>query len=449
MNPIDEIFKKGLEGKGKTYSQSHWSEMDKLLDQKRRLRSRILTRSLYLLGFLGVIVIAVGLNMHFNKIRKDSVVVNEGESKSAYLGLENKPKPNEQENSVEVIAKELQPNNSGHMDSFRGESYRTALELSPGHNNSLDTSWPQAQDIELVSLVVEPLDTYNTDKRFDFVTETDFLPIDSIEAYNQVQLLLNNKNISMTRVEPDFSLIKSKWVMSVSPFVSYDMYDRKIEVNHVLNLKRSEKGIAQIGGGVKILVSKGPWGISSGFGRMTFMERTNYETTSLSWTYDTAIVLVKRKYIQTPRGGQVALVEKRIDSTATISPLLDCKDCEAKFSYFNVPLSVSYFVNHKRLTYFLQMGGTASFLRQAEGKYVLEDVVSADQFNPVGDLKNARQLNKVVYYLNSSIGVKRRLVNDLSVWGSLGYGYGLNSMTTGYTQRSRVQRVQIGIEYTL
>lgn len=122
-----------------------------------------------------------------------------------------------------------------------------------------------------------------------------------------------------------------------------------------------------------------------------------------------------------------------------------CVDCMANFQYWSIPLRLQYNTKSRnRLSYYGALGVDLDILKSTTGFYTDADhgvLITKDLSEAV--------LKSTVIQLHGAIGAKYSITSRWKLWTGLGYGYSLQSMTKNYSQKPRIQSLNLGVEFKL
>jgi len=491
MSNIDDIFKKGLDGKGMEYSDGSWAAMEGMLGGKK---VGFFARYKLLLGLGSVLLISsVGLWYFINQNKANTVNT---PSVVAY--------------NEENTAMHKTPH---YVDTAESTDYESSKVLvteesgTPLVNKEITIVSPlvsvprtrKTADIQETGIVrVDDSKRKSSDNTTAGITTLD--PMDNgfrnyehlaVSAGGNTQTTstdVKSSSEAETLVKPDFQEViltngigmnefgyevsangagqldflknptKRKFAFYVSPYAGYVNYTK----NTVLPEKASDeqnnlgKSTAQnaYNYGLNVGVKKGNWMLSSGLTMLSLKEKTYYTESQEEYIYITAPRISNAEYTTTPRGTRVALIsQEKVDSTLLSSTNQICEGCEVSFNYVSVPVNLQYNFGKKRLRYFAEAGLTASFLVNAKGTYALRKNANKDitvlPITEIVDLSTSEEVAKMLLQANAAVGAKYWLTPRWNVWTSCGYGLGLNSMLTSYEQKPTIQNVRVGVEFKL
>ena len=259
-------------------------------------------------------------------------------------------------------------------------------------------------------------------------------------------------NNSANNKLPMLDLRLMKWQYFISPYVSYNNYQRNFGSLSSNLIKKDEQELASFGYGVDVIVKKKNFSVSTGIGILNLRENTNYKQDKFEYQYDSSLVVMSRDFTTDPRGNPVALITYDIDTTATlVGQEVVCADCIASFSYISVPLNLGYEVNKGRMAYFGEAGVTASVLRSVHGLYSESQGVdnNGEQVFSVTELVSNNDVSSMLFQANAAIGARYNLNSKIGFWASAGYGYSLSSMFNSYSHLPKLQTLKLGVQYKL
>jgi hypothetical protein len=479
MSDIDKIFKNGLDGKsgGMEYSTESWAAMEQMLDSKK---IGFWARYKNWIGVLALVTAFSGMFYWATLSDKSSTNLN---AKRESLTLENNtaiaPNSNESGRSNDWSARGIQNSakpaeTSDNKAAIESKSMDTAMHNLKTKSKTAKFKEPHTPLAKFIDentqvtgtyaqhtgYISTPLYTHSTSYTED-KTETSYQNIlDYVQTINLKSIPFGAFNWNVN--EPKSLNInelktpnKRKYAYVLSPYAGFIDYSKKLNFpSNVLdennNLLESQTKTSYVGGlnfGVKL----GNWVLSTGVGKQTLNEQTNYKMNNTHTKYEYALRVINHDYASTPRGTRVVQVGyQKVDSSTTTVTTSICENCEASFEYITIPVNLQYNVGKRRLRYFAEAGVTMSFLQKANGQYALlnTDSTGASVVN-VSELSTSDQLEKRILYANAALGAKYWLSPKWSVWTSYGYGLGLNSMFSSYEQKPSIQNYRVGLEFKL
>lgn len=502
MSNIDEIFKKGLDGKGMEYSDASWASMEQVLNTKK---VGFFGRYKLLLGLGSLLLVSSIAFVCFEKLESNTAtntptVANNSSESEAYSSADELTKYNDgikttdyQQSNDPKYVKNWTPavsngDNSGsrivnekRSNAVIGSSGREANSINNSaistlENISIRTAQP-IRDVSVPSKISEesgvviisdkteeslPLSvvTINTSPTLkqETLIKKDFAPVVTTlsKSLSSIDYKLGTKSLDKMDFLPNPN--KKKARLYLSPYAGYVNYEKSVVLPVSLRDENNNLGNSETQSswnyGINVGLKKGNWMLSTGLGVLSLREKTNYITQKEAYTYTTAPRIVNGEYTTTPRGTRVALVSQTtIDSTLVSTTSNACNDCNVSFNYVSVPLSLQYNFGKSRLRYFAEAGVTASFLQNAKGDYALPEVITIDSVSQsngvIVDLTKSEDVSKMLLQANAAVGVKFWLTPRWNLWTSYGYGMGLNSMLSTYEQKPTLQNLRVGVEFKL
>ena len=488
MKKIDDIFKDGLQDKGLPYSDANWNMMAALLDKKVNffVRYKWWLRSAVFVGLTGSII---GLHYFFSDslhtasssdTMEMDIISQSSKEKSISLNQE-KTKSNYSQKLQEGIAeitqsKNFMGNESLSKDSFEGIKLNHTIQKSMnifGDDQLLDLKRITNIDHHEASSIkgISELNLVHGDypkKMEDDLEEDQLSQIiedkfqeDIIPAFrlNHLEILKLDPRVcnGFDYVFPNASGAyiegmknpNTSWVFYASVYGAALQYQRKLSMGSITdenNLKSKESSQITSGFGVHFSAQKGRWSWVSGLGIKTIQEQTNYQTTYTETHYVYGLKLLNRNYTTTPRGTTIALIgDVIVDSTSSTVAQDLCVDCMANFQYWSIPLRLQYNTKSRnRLSYYGALGVDLDILKSTTGFYTDADhgvLITKDLSEAV--------LKSTVIQLHGAIGAKYSITSRWKLWTGLGYGYSLQSMTKNYSQKPRIQSLNLGVEFKL
>jgi hypothetical protein len=489
MSNIDDIFKKGLDGKGMEYSDASWAAMEGMLGGKK---VGFIARYKLLLGLGSVLLISSVALLYFinqnkaNTVNTPSVVAynEENTAKNETPGYVDPVKSTDDESSKVLATEEsstLLTNKEITIVPAQASVPRTSktADRQESGNVRVDDSRGKISDNPTAGVTtIDP-----TDNGFG---NYEPLTISTLGNTQTTSIDVKSSSETETQVKPDFQDVirtngigingfgyevnangaehldflktptKKKFSFYVSPYAGYVNYAKNTVLPENASDEENNLGKSNTENaynyGLNVGVKKGNWMLSSGVGYLSLQERTNYTEIQEDVTYTTAPRISKNDFAYTPRGTRVVLItQEKVDSTLLSSTNQICEGCNVSFNYVSVPLNLQYNLGKKRLRYFAEAGVTTSFLVSAKGDYAI--LKNADMTvlptTEIVDLSSSEDVAKILLQANAAVGAKYWLTPRWNIWTSYGYGMGLNSMLGSYEQKPTIQNVRVGLEFKL
>lgn len=501
MSNIDDIFKKGLNGKGMEYSDASWAAMEGMLGGKK---VGFIARYKLLLGLGSVLLISSAVLWYFvnyneaNTIDTPSVVAYNEEStaknetpvyfvdsvtssydeSSTVLVTEERSKVLAiEESSTPLLHKEItlvpaqvsvlragnvpdiQETGTVRVDDSKGKS----SENTTAGVTTIDATDNGFRNYEPLAISTEgKTQTTSTDVKSFSEAETPVKPdFQDVISTNRIGMNGFGYKVSASGAQQlDFlkTPTKKKFLLYVSPYAGYVNYTKNAVLPKYVSDEENNLGKSNTENaynyGLNVGVKKGNWMLSSGLAMLSLREKTYYTESQEEYTYVTAPRISNTEYTTTPRGTRVALItQEKVDSTLLSSTNQICEGCDVSFNYVSVPLNVQYNLGKKRLHYFAEAGVTASFLVSAKGDYATLQNTDVDitvlPNTEIVDLSTSEDIARILLQANAAVGAKYWLTPRWNLWTSYGYGMGLNSMLGSYEQKPTIQNVRVGLEFKL
>ena len=500
MSNIDDICKKGLDGKGIEYSDASWAAVEGMLGDKK---VGFIARYKLLLSLGSVLLISsVGLWYFINKNKPNTA---NNPSVVAY---------NEDNTAINKTP--------GYLDTAESTYYESSKVLVIKESSKVLAT--EESSIPLVNkettIVSPPVRAPRTSKNAD-IQETGIVRVDdskgkisdnttagitTIDATDNGfrnyepfaasaggntqtnSIGVTSSSEAETLVKPDFQEViltngigmnefgyevsangadsldflknptNRKFAFYVSPYAGYVNYTKNTVLPENASDEQNNLGKSNTANaynyGLNVGVKKGNWMLSSGLAMLSLREKTYYTESQEEYTYINAPRISNAEYTTTPRGTRVALIsQEKVDSTLLSSTNQICEGCEVSFNYISVPLNLQYNFGKKRLCYFVEAGISASFLINAKGTYALLKNANKDitvlPNTEIVDLNTSEDVARILLQGNAAVGAKYWLTPRWNLWTSYGYGMGLNSMLGSYEQKPTIQNVRVGVEIKL
>jgi len=488
MSNIDDIFKKGLDGKGMEYSDASWAAMEGMLGGKK---VGFIARYKLLLGLGSVLLISSVVLWYFINQNKANMVntpfvvayneentaknetpiyvdpTNTDYESRKVLATEESSTPLSNKGIAIVAAQASVPRTSKTADKQKTGTVR--VDDSKGKSSDNTTAGVTTIDAtdngfrNYEPLAVSTLgntQTTSIDVKSSSETETQVKPdFQDVIRTNGIGINGFGYEVSANGAEHlDFlkTPTKKKFSFYVSPYAGYVNYTKNAVLPKYVSDEESNLGKSNTENaynyGLNVGVKKGNWMLSSGLAMLSLREKTYYTESQEEYTYVTAPRISNAEYTTTPRGTRVALItQEKVDSTLLSSTNQICEGCNVSFNYVSVPLNLQYNLGKKRLRYFAEAGVTTSFLVSAKGDYaILKNAdITVLPSTEIVDLSTSEDVAKILLQANAAVGAKYWLTPRWNLWNSYGYGMGLNSMLGSYKQKPTIQNVRIGLEFKL
>lgn len=500
MSNIDDIFKKGLDGKGMEYSDASWAGMEQMLYTKK---VGFFARYKLLLGVGSVLLLSSVALVYINSLESNNkaitpALVTDSKDPNEYTNemqisvYDNPTKvtdyetnkdstyqkswtPRDQHEELAGSAKkEESPYSRGKSDLVQTTRAKDSTAVNNGlldpMDNGLIYSDPLTSTLTSdgeTGLSAAPSGSNVTDELlsnaapsggFELLVKPKFEEV----IYAHPMKLLNMPYVftSAGAQKLDFVQTPTKKKLSVllSPYAGYINYRKNEALPELASGFGSNlgKSVTQnsLNYGVNVGVKKGSWMLTSGLEIVNLREKTYYTASEEQYSYIRSPKIAESNYTTTPRGTRVALITQHTtDSTLSVSTHQICEGCEVSRNYVSVPLNLQYNLGKNRLRYFAEIGMTTAFLRSASGTYAtLKDANSELIEMPriqLVDLRSSDDVTKILLHANATVGTKFWLNSKWCLWTSYGYSIGLNSMLMSYEQKSSIQRTRIGMDFLL
>lgn len=442
MSKIDKIFKEGLDQKGLAYSDAHWAGMEALLDKKKKgILTRFKWYFLSLLLLIGITTYLSWRTYHQNNSKSEFALTGTKNNKTT---INNTPIVSKIATnlSIENTTKEITPNITINQNPI---SDKIGTSSGKNSNNSFfnigPSNIPKNTSGPASSSTPESNDLATTPS---LRAELLYLKIRDFYLFPSYLTSPSFKKQFLAFVPPVY-----KWHFYAAPFVQLNSHKRMLQLGTESELKQQEKPLPELGLGINILAKKGHWVVKSGIHFNQLKERTNYESTYNTTTYDTSFRMVIKYYTQTPRGSNVALLETKIDTTTgPTETRINNPNSIAQFNYISIPLAVQYEWHQKRILYFVEAGANLSILTNAKGVYALHDA-STNTLTSRELSNNLDALNKTILNVSGAVGVKYAFTHNFNLWSSYSQNFGMNSMISDYAQKVNTSGINLGLEYKL
>ncbi|MFT5056311.1 MAG: hypothetical protein ACI80H_001023 [Pseudoalteromonas distincta] len=487
MSNIDDIFKKGLDGKGMEYSDASWAAMEGMLGGKK---VGFIARYKLLLSLGSVLLLSsVGLWYFINQNKANTVntpsVVAYNEENTAINktpGYVDTAESTDYESSKVLATEESStPLVNKEVTIVQVRAPRTSKTADIQESQRVDYSKGKSSDNPTAGITtLDPTD--NGFRNYDPLT------VSTAGSTQTTSTDVTSSSEAETLVKPNFQEVilpngigmndfgyevsangagqldflrnptKRKFAFYVSPYGGYVNYTKNTVLPENASDEQNNLGKSNTENaynyGLNIGVKKGNWMLTSGLGMLSLREKTYYTESQEEYTYVTAPRISNAEYTTTPRGTRVVLIsQEKLDSTLLSSTIQICEGCDVSFNYVSVPLNLQYNVGKKRLRYFAEAGISASFLINAKGTYALLRNANKDitvlPTTEIVDLSTSEDVAKMLLQANAAVGAKFWLTPRWNLWTSYGYGMGLNSMLGSYEQKPTIQNVRVGVEFKL
>jgi hypothetical protein len=268
----------------------------------------------------------------------------------------------------------------------------------------------------------------------------------SVEKEIPEPIYLDSKDVSLFNVklspEPlDLKMKFSprKWSLYINPSVIYNFYARTKPNEHLR--QNQEKPLSSISSGLNLELQRGNFLIRTGVGNTVLREETNYSVESYTSTKTYHYVMIDPNFTTSRSGKDLGLVERRETETIDTAVSLACANCETKFKYIDVPVSIQYRQSYNRWTVYAELGVQWSMLQKTQGSYSNYATMS----EPSGEL----DVTPVLFQTKLSAGMLYDLNSNFSVSGDFGIRRSTNSMMQNYQQKPQILGLGIGLHYKL
>lgn len=447
MSKIDDIFKKGLAQKGLGYTDDYWKEMEVLLDGNKK---GFIIKNKWVLFLLALFTIGgMCYTLIPRKEQPTRVIQNafKQPSKINSASIHTYPTTSTNNNTTKIAQKSKfnKPKQANIIDKVSIEKSIAAQEsgvATPHHKNNI--AGKKAQKQSTPSSTFDKANDFGNNKNTRIKAAMMHL---NSRAFYLFPEYLNEPFSPKTKQIIGYKL--PKWYFYLAPYLQLNQLTNKVQLATESHLKKEEKPLATLGYGLNVLAKKGKWVVKTGLNSYKVKVSTNYSDVQKTFTYDTSFKLVILNYTQTPRGSNVALLQNKIDTIAGNSQsVVNCVDCITQFNFVSIPLALQYEWRKNRFIYFAELGTALSFLTKSKGIYAVSETTNSPLL--VKDLANVEKtINKTQWQINGAIGIKFRVIKNISIWSSYAYNYGVSSMFNTYSQKSRTQQLNLGLELGL
>lgn len=500
MSNIDELFKKGLDGKGMEYSNASWASMEQMLNTEK---VGFFARYKLLLGLSSVLLIS---SVSLFYLHNEETSANTPALETNYVATKTfEPKP---ENDIELASSSIQSDKAQEtkeevqVQSVTAETKVNTVSKAQslttlgstarksGNNSSTTSTDTYKNPTDNGFRTTEPIFSTGVSEQSGGDNGINILTSEKLEDNVNDFHLVEFPSISESEIltKPNFGasilaegislsefeysesakfpskvdflpdLKKKNFSLFVSPYAGHVMYanNAKLPVN-IIDEERNLGNSTTTNWynyGLNIGVKKGGWMLSSGIGFLSLRQNTFYTQSTKEYVYTIVPRISNANFTTTPRGTRVALITQTIVDSSLITIVEpNCSRCEVAFNYVAVPLNVQYNFGKSRLRYFAEAGMTASFLQNATGVYATlkhpySNVAALPSVQLV-ELSTSEDVSKILLQANTAVGAKFWVAPRWNIWSSYGYGMSLNSMLGSYDQKPTIQNVRVGVEFKL
>ncbi|MDB4161585.1 hypothetical protein N9772_04380 [Bacteroidia bacterium] len=491
MSNIDDIFKKGLEGKGMEYSDTSWAGMEQMLNSHK---VGFFARYRFLLGFGSLLLISGIAFLYYEQsdatVNTPVVLTDTPLDKNATEAEVTRDIPHrlaKPSDKNPLVTVEPKKNVAIRQTAVSSSVYKTArptgitintISSNATYLDPTDNGFRNAEPHTLqmgsdVAASVNNSANVGQASMTSSVTSTSNLS--SLEADTLVKVNVMHditaNGITVRGFAHELSFhspakmaflsypSKKKFSLYLSPYAGYVNYAKNVMIPEKITDEEGNLGQSNAQNsynyGLNVGVKRGKWMLSSGIGVLRLKENTNYTETSETYRYTTVPKIANNRYATTPRGTHVVLItQQKVDSAVVRTTSRQvCEGCGVSFNYISVPLNLQYNFGKNRLRYFAEAGLNTLFLQKARGNYALPQQMLADSIAVSGTsivaLASSEEVSKIVLQANAAVGVKLWLTPRWNLWSSYGYGLGINSILSSYEQKSRTQYLRVGVEFKL
>ncbi len=443
-NPIDNIFKQGLDGKGLPYSEKHWNEMEKILIAKEK---PFLFRYKW---YLITLLLSCSIIFYFlleNKLSNDSITQSNQQGISIQ---ETNTKPLEDQEpldrSNEISPDQTSPSNPAKMVEANDEAQSGKLKSKAKTASNVILASSKLTD---AAAKLNNNISSSTASDHGIMVEEDTGNFETIEALNprlspkhSFQFAIGNNDIGRLHLKTKLET-HSKLKYYVQPFFGISILNKDYKLDENNSLKAYE--VPEIGTdfGINVRIEKRRWSLVSGVISQQFNETTNYKSEVKNYEFDTTLVLANRSFVQRPDGSYAALITHQVDTTTTITDTVVCPECHTQFSYITIPLQIQYEHRMGPISVFTQAGLSYSYLRRVNGLYSVGPSAKDISSNSLD------HMNRNILQMRAALGVKFHITPSMSLNSSFGYSVSNKSMIKDYEQRFKIQQFRLGLEWEL
>ena len=472
MSKIDDIFKKGLDGKGLEYQDAHWGAMEELIDANKKslwVKYAWITGALLITGGILLYCLSLKTEMLTSKNSEELIVeeVNVVQLDEANLTASTLPGAQNEDMELETEKTAIK-NKAKTSDARYIEPKNTDMvekEMITLQENAVLEKEESDEEFPLVVLnkmnkkqhnSIDQLAVVNDQniENSEIVTSLEFVPIAIPEIQNKEIKLLDEivppRTTKISENIPYISPVDRVFNIHLLPYVSLNQLNSKIELGNITDegeLKNSEKWNRSIGYGIQASVARNKWSLASGIELLEIKKITNYTTTSTHTIYETKKEILDDTYGTSPRGTKVVLLGDRVVDSFQVSVLQNaCEDCQMRLNYVRVPLGFRYQIGKRRLNYFGEVGAVVSFLKSTEGSFALADNSTGSSILSVQE-SATDQFTKTLFATSIGGGVKYRLTSNWALWTSYSYQTGIQSIVNDYGEIPKLTSIKLGVEY--
>lgn len=447
MNKLDNIFKKGLDGKGLKYSDKHWKQLQQQLNKDQKSR-----KGLFWILPIGFLFIVLGLYFG-NKLFQTNA-----NNQTLAIEIENQPietqeysNPNFTEQTTEISFSETE------TQDFIQQKREVAIYKKQNGLKAHSNSREGKQEASKTSITASGIGSKNAVQNKNKSQENSIehqKVLDFKEVYH-----LNTRTFGLllldSLIEPiPFAVntplrkLKSKWYRSVNPFISMIQYNKKVDVTDQSGYKTQEITRQSGGYGIYLFARKKRFAFKTGLASFDLKEVTNYTNTIHHWDYSSTYIVENDNYGKTRLGTPIILIREIVDSTLTTYQETAHPNSEVKFSYLTVPVQVQYEFGRKRWACFTGLGFNFSFLRSASGIYATDFMHSPSGESQLSyqDISSRKNITQTLVDGEVNAGIKYRVTKNTALLMSYAYTQSINSMMSTYSQQVMLHQMRFGVE---
>lgn len=448
-HPIDETFKRGLDQKGLSYSDADWAAMSEMIANKS---SQAIFKPLWpwMLGAVCSFVLSIALLPPISAT-EGTTEVRSADTKENSVQIDN------QELKPEAMTEGSNPTQAeSSISAFRSaiaQNYQHLL-----HDNYLAKTMPTTKDNSVES--DEALYQNILDKIIKAEENKEKEKEQNATVAANREVFVERGDELLSKELPPLSSFKSAQskiekfqpqliygpMVYLNLFAEYTVYQKFVS-NEIKDFKQSqEKALYSTNYGLDVRFELSNLSLYTGASYLRLVEQTDYIEQNVSYSYDTSLVLVNRNYTQRPDGSQVALIQEKVDSTASYSDTVTCPNCAVRFNYINIPLAVGYEFKNKIFTHFVRAGLNFSFLSSSSGNYSIRTLSGSESVSmETRPLSNDGAKNSMINW-QLQLGTRYHLNNTFALTLSANHSRTFGSQMIAYDQKLHFYGLRFGLD---
>lgn len=454
---IDKLFGDHLAKKGFEYSDSMWSDMDKLIqeNQKNTPKKRF---QVYLVS--GILLTGIVLFFYYlspNLSKSDGKVQRKAMSRNVTrkgaIASSNVEELNGHRTKNELNSFKYKINNTFSWKQNGNQSSGGIIQHDQ-INNSIQSDESAQKTIFIVSESTDGLINQSTIDNAKNIDQSEELgevkpEIKAADKFATIQNTTgaeskpqDTTSVQAAEKENKYPKNKSKWVTYVEATMAIPSAFRKISDIPTGSYRIQENSKKTYTAGFNVAFGRGFYSLGTGLQWQQFTGVNSYSKTQTDWSYNYGYKMINPTFKISNTGNPIALIQKTKDSVGTARMVSLYNNTPYHLQYLNIPLNIGVLHYFGKLMCRAEAGLSAALLIDKGGYYMTTN----NQGTPVvEDLKNSDRFKRMV--LNQQLSFTMGYAISKR-WMLLGKGLVQNtqgSMFSGFNERYQFSMIQFGL----